>query len=143
MKILLQFLAVAAFVFVADFIWLGIIMKGFYQRELQELVRQGPDGFAPRLLPAFLVYVLIPAGILLFVGPHIPRSNSFLAAAGWGAVFGLVVYGIYDLTNLAILDKWPLSVTIADIIWGTFLCAGSAVCITFVRRALEVPAVGP
>lgn len=136
MKIFLQFLAVAAFVFVADFIWLGMIMKGFYHQELRSLIRLGPDGFTPRLLPALLVYMLIPAGVVLFVGPRIDVGNSLLVAAAWGAIFGLIVYGIYDLTNLAILDQWSLRVTIADILWGIFLCAISAVCMALVRRAL-------
>lgn len=132
MKFLLQFLAVAAFVFVADFVWLGIIMKGFYHQELAGLMRQGPDGFAPRLLPALLVYILIPGGLLLFVGPHIQATTSLLVAAGWGALWGLVVYGIYDLTNLAILDRWSLRITIADILWGISLCSVSAVVLKLV-----------
>lgn len=136
MKILLQFLAVAALVFLSDFVWLGFVMHDFYHHELRGMVRQGPQGFAPRLLPALLVYLLIPAGMLLFVGPRISPANSLLLSAGWGAVFGLIVYGIYDLTNLAILEKWTLRVTIADILWGGVLCAASAVCLTLVRRAL-------
>lgn len=137
MKMVLQFLGVAAFVFVADFVWLGLIMKGFYHQELRGLMREGPDGFAPRLLPALLVYVLIPGGILVFVGPRIAPGNSLLQAAGWGAVFGLVLYGVYDFTNLAILDRWTLAVTVADIFWGCFLCAASAVCMTLIGRVLR------
>lgn len=137
MKILIQFLAVSALVFIMDFIWLGFVMHDFYHHELRGMVRQGPNGFAPRLLPALLVYILIPSGILLFVGPRISQSNSLLLAAGWGAAFGLVAYGIYDLTNLAILEKWTLRVTIVDMLWGGVLCAASAVCLTLVRRALS------
>jgi uncharacterized membrane protein len=137
MKMFLQFLAVAAFVFVADFIWLGIIMKGFYHQELRGLMRMGPDGFAPRLVPALLVYVLIPAGIILFVEPRIVPTNSLLRAAGWGAAFGLIVYGIYDFTNLAILDRWSLRITIADIIWGSVLCSASAMILSLVSRVID------
>lgn len=129
MKFVVQLLALSAFVFVADFVWLGIIMKGFYHQELGQLLRQGPQGFAPRIIPALLVYGLIPAGLILFVGPRIDPRNSIFLAAGWGAAFGLIVYGIYDLTNLAILEKWPLSVTVADMIWGTCLCGASAMCL--------------
>lgn len=134
MKFVLQFLAVAAFVFIADFVWLGIIMKGFYHQELAGLMRQGPDGFVPRLLPALLVYVLIPTGLIVFVGPQVQASNSLLMAAAWGALWGVVVYGIYDLTNLAILERWPLRVTIADILWGTALCGMSAIVLKLVSK---------
>lgn len=138
MKFLLQFLAVAIFVFVADYVWLGIVMKNFYQQELGGLMRQGPDGFAPRVIPALLVYVLIPAGVMLFVGPRVAPSNAILSAAGWGAIFGMIVYGIYDLSNLAVLDKWSLRVTLADIVWGTVLCAASAICMTVVGRIVRI-----
>ncbi|HET6424914.1 MAG TPA: DUF2177 family protein [Planctomycetaceae bacterium] len=136
MRILLQFLAIGVFVFAADFIWLGVIMKGFYHHELRGLLRQGPQGFAPRLLPALLVYILIPAGVILFVGPRIVTANSLLHALAWGALFGFIVYGIYDLTNLATLGQWTLPITIVDMLWGCVLCAGSAVCMTLVNRAL-------
>lgn len=132
MKFLIQFLALASFVFVADFIWLGLIMKGFYHQELSGLMRQGPNGFSPRLLPALLVYLLIPIGFMLFVGPRIQANTPWLVAVGWGALWGLVVYGIYDLTNLSILDRWPLSVTIVDILWGITLGGGAAVVLKLV-----------
>jgi uncharacterized membrane protein len=35
-----------------------------------------------------------------------------------GALLGLVIYGGYDLTNLAILKGWPLGLSLLDIAWG-------------------------
>jgi uncharacterized membrane protein len=35
--------------------------------------------------------------------------------------FGLITYSTYDLTNLATIKDWPLTITIIDLIWGTFL----------------------
>ena len=48
---------------------------------------------------------------------------------GSGALFGLILYGVYDLTNLAILEKWTRSMTVADIAWGCVLCGSTAVLI--------------
>lgn len=134
MKTLWQFLAVAVWTFIADYVWLGVIMQGVYRRELQDLLIDNEQGFAPRLLPAALVYVLIPAGVILFVGPRIAAARSLLVSAGWGGVFGFIVYGIYDLTNLAIIEKWSVLITVVDMLWGCILCAGSAVCVTLVNR---------
>ncbi len=36
-------------------------------------------------------------------------------------IFGLVVYGVYEATNYAILKKWPLHVTFIDTVWGGVL----------------------
>ena len=32
-----------------------------------------------------------------------------------------MAYATYDLTNLATLDRWPLLVTVVDLVWGTLL----------------------
>jgi uncharacterized membrane protein len=133
MKILIQFITVALFVLIADFVWLGVVMKGFYQQEIGGLMRQGPSGFSPRIIPAILVYVLIPSGIVAFVGPRVTPPTSVLSAAISGALFGLIVYGIYDLSNLAVLERWTMRVTLADIAWGMSLCAASTVCMTLIE----------
>lgn len=125
MQTLKLFGVVAAFVLVADFAWLSL-MKGFYSREIGELMRRSADGLAPRWGAAILVYVLIPAGIVLFVRPHLSGGATVAHALGWGAVFGLILYGVYDLTNLALVEKWTLSVTVADMVWGSCLCAGAS-----------------
>lgn len=136
MKFLIPFLAVAAFVFVADYIWLGVLMKGFYQQEIGSLMRRDPAGaFSPRLLPAFIVYLLIPLGIILFPA-SLATNGSIRSALLWGGIFGFAVYGIYDFSNLAVLENWNWRVTAADVIWGTFLCGTSTVIAVFTRRLL-------
>ena len=57
-------------------------------------------------------------GISIFV---IPSSQTSLQALIYGALLGLITYGIYDLTNFSIIKEYSLKITIIDIIWGTFL----------------------
>lgn len=112
---------------VLDGLWLGLVMASFYQREFQGLGRFGADGsFAPIWAAVIPVYILLGAGVALFA---VPRAHSLASAAMWGALFGLVVYGVYDLTNYATLAQWPLIVTVADIGWGIVACALTAVAI--------------
>ena len=42
-------------------------------------------------------------------------------AALMGALFGLVAYATYDLTNQATLRNWPLALTLVDMTWGAVL----------------------
>jgi uncharacterized membrane protein len=106
---------------VLDGIWLGLVMKEFYKAQLAPIGRMAADGsFAPLWGPAILVYVLLGAGVAVLV---VPRAGSVAAAAAFGAMFGLVVYGVYDLTNYSTLAQWPAVVTAADIVWGTCACA--------------------
>jgi uncharacterized membrane protein len=55
-----------------------------------------------------------------------------------GAIFGMITYATYDLTNLATLKEWPLSVTIIDIIWGTSLSTATAIAGYYIANFLNV-----
>jgi uncharacterized membrane protein len=97
-----------------DFLWLGLVATKLYSSQLGTMAFRWPA--------AAVVYILLPLGLVLFI---LPRLGSGLRAKSilWGALFGLVVYGVYDLTNLSLLPQWSLKVTIIDILWGMFLYA--------------------
>jgi uncharacterized membrane protein len=114
--------ALAGFL-VLDGLWLGVVMGSFYRTQLGPIARLSGGGFAPLWWAAGLVYVLLAAGI---AGLVVPRAATPAAALAWGALFGLVVYGVYDLTNLATLRAWPPLLTVVDIAWGTTACACAA-----------------
>lgn len=109
-----------------DLIWLGVVAKGFYQQELGELARREGSALAPRWAAAAIVYLLIPAGLVLFVRPHANAAAAIGTALLWGATYGLVVYGVYDFTNWAVLERWSARMTFADVVWGMTLCGASA-----------------
>jgi len=104
-----------------DAVWLGVVARGMYKRELGHLL--APD---VRWGAAAAFYLLYVAGLLLLVVlPN--RAAPAPVTAGLGAAFGLVAYATYDLTNLATLARWPLSVTLADLAWGAAATAAAAV----------------
>lgn len=121
MRELKLYLIAVPVMLVLDFVWIGLLMKGFYSEQLGELARRSGGSLAPRWIPAILVYIMIPAGIVLFV-----HTRSYAGSLGldfaWGALFGLILYGVYDLTNLATLEQWRLTMTLVDMAWGSFLC---------------------
>ncbi|MBS0263843.1 MAG: DUF2177 family protein [Planctomycetes bacterium] len=120
-----------------DITWLGVVMADFYSRELGDLVRRQGGAMAPRWAAAVPVYLLIPGGLVLFVRPRFASSRGLMTAWGWGAVFGGVLYGVYDLTNLSILEKWTLPMTVADILWGCVLCGTSSALLYLLDRRLK------
>jgi uncharacterized membrane protein len=120
--------AIGAVVFmVLDGMWLGVLMKNFYRDQLPPIVRLVDGGIAPNWPAALVVYVLLGAGIALFV---IPRASTVPLAAVYGALLGLVVYGVYDFTNYSTLRQWPFVLVLVDVAWGT---AATAACSTAVR----------
>ena len=101
---------------IIDFVWLSIAVKYIYKPALGPLLLNKP------ILPAALLfYFLYIFGLTFLV--LLPNLKDFqIFNAFWmGALFGLVAYGTYDLTNLATIKGWSLKVTIIDLIWGGIL----------------------
>ncbi len=98
-----------------DFAWLTFVARKFYADNLGSLMKPTPN------LPAAIIFYLIYlAGFVYFVMLPNFSSKNLLTTVLSGAAFGFIAYATYDLTNLATLKNWPLSVTIVDILWGAF-----------------------
>ena len=103
---------------VIDLLWLGVVARSFYRAQLGHLLR--PDVNWPA---AMAFYVLFVAGIVVLVVWPAVEQQSLLRAVALGAFFGLVTYAAYDLTNLATLKGFPVTVAVVDLAWGAVLCA--------------------
>lgn len=103
--------------FAMDLLWLGLIAKGFYQRNLAHLL--SPQVNWPAAIVFYLIYI---AGIIVFAVRPALAHESLAKAAVWGALFGFFTYATYDLTNLATLRGWPIKLVFVDVAWGTVLC---------------------
>jgi uncharacterized membrane protein len=99
-----------------DVIWLGLVARTFYREHLGFLLASTPNWIA-----AMLFYLLFILGILVFVVVPGLDDNSLKTTLLRAALFGLVTYATYDLTNLATLKDWPVLVTVVDLAWGTVL----------------------
>ena len=107
--------------FIIDMVWLGVVAKGFYRKNLAFIL--SPDVNWPAAMSFYLIYII---GIIFFaVLPAIERA-SLTRALVWGGLYGFFTYATYDLTNMALIKDWPFKVVIVDILWGTFLCAAVA-----------------
>lgn len=105
----------AAFL-VIDLIWLGFVARGFYRQQLGFLLSPNPNWPA-----AIIFYLLFILGLLIFAVVPGLQSGSITEALVKGALYGLFTYATYDLTNLATVKNWPLTVTVVDILWGIVL----------------------
>lgn len=111
-----QFLvAFLAFILV-DGLWLTLIAKDFYAKQLGFLMTKSPNFIAAGIF--YLIYVLTM--VILIISPALERGSLRMVIFN-GALFGLCAYATYDLTNLATIKDWPLMVTVVDLLWGTFL----------------------
>ncbi|OCW57293.1 DUF2177 family protein [Hoeflea olei] len=111
----------AAFILAIDAVWLGIVAKGFYSRQLGELMRDNPN-----LSIAALFYVMYSAAVVILASAPAMRSGSLSDALFLGAILGFAAYGTYDITNLSTLRNWPVTMSLVDIVWGTALTTAAA-----------------
>ncbi len=119
-----------------DFIWLGLLMPKFYSDSLGNLARRSGDALDPNWTAAVFVYIIIVLGLVLFVLPKM-EENSPWSLLVWGAAFGVILYGVYDLTNLSTLANWPLKLTIVDMIWGGVACGIASVAMGYISNWLK------
>jgi len=115
--------ATAATLAALDSVWLGVIMNDYYKEHLGELARRNDAGLTPDWTAVILVYVALTAGLNIFAVDTKSGSGRIKNSLIRGALFGLISYGIYDLTNMATLKGWSWEMTVADMLWGTFLCS--------------------
>jgi uncharacterized membrane protein len=117
-----------------DLVWLVKISPRFYKKNLGHLMADKVN-----YVPAIIFYLIFIVGITLFViGPAYTGGRGWSYALIYGAIFGLVTYSTYDLTNFATLKKWPLNVTLADIAWGTFLSTATAISVYYLAVLIGV-----
>jgi uncharacterized membrane protein len=102
--------------FAVDMVWLGLVASSFYKKHLGYLMAP-----AVNWLAAIIFYLLFILGILVFVVLPGVKENSLLNTILRAALFGLITYATYDLTNLATIRQWPMAVTLVDLAWGIVL----------------------
>ncbi len=120
-QLLFAFVATLIALLAIDALWLAVLMKDTYQAYIGPLLLE-----QPKLVPAALFYVLYPVGLVVFAVMPAMHKHEWRSAAVLGALFGLVAYGTYNLSNLATLRDWPWQLTVIDMAWGTFLSSVAA-----------------
>jgi uncharacterized membrane protein len=120
--------AALATLVVLDALWLGATGRAFYRARLGPLLRDRPNW-----LVAALFYLILAAGIAVFPAA---MAESWLSAALHGALFGFVVYAAYDITNLATLRGWPMTVSLVDLAWGAAATAAASTTAFLAPRAM-------
>lgn len=118
---------------ILDASWLGLVAPAFYKKHIGFIMANKPNWLAA--LGFYLIFIL---GVTVFVVyPGWKNVDSLVKIGLLGALFGLVTYATYDLTNQATLKNWPHIVTIVDLLWGTVLTASvSVVAVSILRVVL-------
>jgi len=96
---------------ILDLLWLGVVAKPLITRWLSPWMT---GGF--KIWPAVIVYLLLALGTTFFV---LSKATNIPTALMYGALLGLIIYGVYDMTNLSTITGWPMAFAFVDMAWGT------------------------
>ena len=115
---------ISAIVFVSlDYFYLSLIKDYF---EKQVVAVQGTP-LKLNLLGAIICYIFLIFGINYFIiKPKRSIQDAFL--------LGLVIYAVFETTNLALFSKWSWLTVFIDSLWGGILFALTAYIVSLFRR---------
>jgi uncharacterized membrane protein len=128
-KLILSYLIMAGILLVLDLIWIGIIAREFYRNGLGYLMAENIN-----MAAAFGFYVIYSIGLYVFVVQPALGSGDWQKAAMMGAIFGLVAYATYDLTNLAVVKGFPVNIALVDMAWGAGVSAVTAAATVLITQ---------
>jgi uncharacterized membrane protein len=114
---------ISAIIFISiDFVYLNVI-KDYFKNQIVSV-----QGSQPKInyLGAALCYIFLIAGINYFIiKPRKSVNDAFL--------LGIVIYGVYETTNYAILKNWSIMTVIMDTLWGGILFASTTYIVNMLR----------
>jgi uncharacterized membrane protein len=126
---IIAYIATLVVMAIMDGAWLSFATAKLYKPGIGHLMAANPVWPA-----AVIFYLMYAAGVTyLIVLPAVAGGGAGSALLR-GAVLGLVAYGTYDLTSLAIMNGWPVYITVADMVWGAVLTGVAAFLATLVTQ---------
>ena len=106
---------IAVMVFLGiDAVWLKTMTQRFYAPRIGHLLSESPDMTAAGVFYLFYVFALC----VVVIYPQLKAHASLAVLAGYGVVIGLMAYGTYDFTSLALLKGYDKTAALVDFIWG-------------------------
>jgi uncharacterized membrane protein len=106
----MSILVAAITMIILDSIYLTMT-KSFYNNQVRLV--QGSD-IQIKLIPTVLTYVVLVFGLYYFI---LRNKRSVKEAM----LLGFVIYAVFELTNMAIFNKWSAVSVVLDTMWGSVL----------------------
>ncbi len=108
-----------------DAVWISQVATPWMKKAVPHLMSTTPN-----LLAAVAFYLLyLSVLLILFIIPGLTHKLGYQTLAFQTFLFGFTAYATYDLTNLAVMKSYPISMAIADMIWGGILTMVTAIII--------------
>jgi len=114
---IINIIYIAIIMLVIDSIYLTLI-KGFFNKQIKTI--QGSD-IKLNYLGAAICYPIMIFGLYYFIIKNKKNYKNNYQIVRDAIIFGWIIYGVYESTNLAVFKKWDLKTVLVDGIWGGIL----------------------
>lgn len=119
--VLKQSIIAIIIVLILDSIWI-FLNKNMYNSLVLNI--QGTP-LKINVISAILAYILMFISLFAIVFPSIRADstikNKAILALKHAGIVGLVIYGIFNTTNLAIFTNYSIKAALLDTCWGVFV----------------------
>jgi len=122
-------LATAVTLTALDILWLAVLARDLYQKHIGHLL--SPQPFLPAAAAFYALYLVSVWWVAVL------PSQTPAQGLGRGAALGFFGYGVYELTNWAMLRDWPAALVPIDWTWGILLTGSCAAVGTLVQNRLK------
>lgn len=109
---MLKYFLTAIIFILLDGIYLYLV-KGYFNQQVKK-IQDSPIQI--NIIYVAITYVFLIFGLIYFI---IQKHKSVKEAA----IFGLVVYGVFEFTSISLFKNWSFLTVLLDTTWGTVLCA--------------------
>ena len=100
-----------------DAIWLKTMTSLFYEKRIGHLLADEPNMIAAGVFYLFYLFALC----ILILYPQIKAGASLGHIFLLGGLIGLMAYGTYDFTSLALYKGFTMDTALVDFVWGGVL----------------------
>ena len=98
-------------ILILDLLFLAFIGKPMFEKMIKEITNKAP---------VYNIYGIILSYFFIFLGFKYFVINKKMTSKD-AFILGLVIYGVFEMTNLALFDKYNYQVAILDTLWGGIL----------------------
>ncbi len=108
-----------------DMIWITQVASPWMKKAVPHLMAPNPNFYAAGIF--YIIY--LSSLIFLIISPALSQRTAMTTLAIQAFIYGFAAYATYDLTNLAVMKNYPVSMALADMVWGGILTMVTALII--------------
>lgn len=116
---------------ILDLIWIKFVVGNIWKKNVESVQK---SDMKLNSLFAVLSYVAIIFGLVYFVQRHISKENYMRESLMNGFLFGIVLYAVFNFTNLALFNDYNVKTGVIDTLWGGVLCATTLLVVNFIKK---------